>query len=713
MSPPIRSEIPADGHLIDTHVRARLTQENLTPAPPADRAALLRRLSLDLIGLPPTIDEIDAFLADRSPQAYEKQVERLLASPHYGERWARWWMDAARYADSDGYEKDLPRKQWPWRDWVINSLNRDLPYDQFIIEQIAGDLLPDATQEQRVATGFLRNSMVNEEGAILAEEFRMEGLIDRMDCVGRSVLGLTLACSQCHDHKYDPISQRDYYRMFAFLNNNYEAIEKVYSPEDQEKMRSINRRVFELEAEIKKEIPDWQTRLAKWIVAESAKLESNTKSWTGLHPYSAEVPDGICHPDILPDGTVLTLGFRPNSTKLTVLVDTKQKNITGLRLDALKHGDLIFGGPGRSHRGCFAISEMVVDAAPLKEPGKFKKVELAGITSDANSPQRLLPKFFRFNENDRRTVGGVQLLVDGDLKTAWSPDRGPRWRNNESQAVLHFKQPIVGEHGTRFRIQLGFRHGGNDGHGRSNNFLGRFRLSVTSQDAPKADTISAEVRRALVKRSDERTADDKQILLRAWAGTDEKAKMFAAKIDDQWTKWPEGDSVLNFAQRKPEHRRNTYILERGNWQRPTDEVKPGVPVSLHPLPEAAGDSRLAFAMWLVDRKSPTTARVIVNRVWQAYFGTGLVATTEDFGVPSRSAFASEGARRTGGRIDGAEREDRRDRCACSVELETFASNHRHQRDISTVVSRDAGIIEARSPRIDCWRAALAFASMPR
>ncbi|MGV3753870.1 MAG: DUF1549 domain-containing protein, partial [Verrucomicrobiota bacterium] len=222
--PPVKPALPKVKNTrwvanpIDRFVMAKLEQEKLKPSLEADKVTLLRRLSLDLIGLPPTPAEVDAFLADRSKDAYEKQVDRLLSSPHYGERWARIWLDGARYADSDGFEKDKPRDVWFYRDWVINSFNRDLPYDQFVIEQIAGDLLPNSTQDQKVATGFLRNSMINEEGGVHPEQFRMEAMFDRMDAIGKGILGLTIQCCQCHNHKYDPLTQADYYRMFAFLN---------------------------------------------------------------------------------------------------------------------------------------------------------------------------------------------------------------------------------------------------------------------------------------------------------------------------------------------------------------------------------------------------------------------------------------------------------------------------------------------------------------
>src|SRR5499425_2067737 len=242
---------------IDRFILARLEKEGLTPSPEADRVTLLRRLSIDLIGLPPTAAEVDAFLNDRSPNAYEKQVERLLASEHYGERWGRHWLDAARYADSDGFEKDKQRSVWFYRDWVINSLNADKPYDRFIIEQIAGDLLPNATQDRIVATGFLRNSMINEEGGVDPEQFRMEAMFDRMDAIGKGILGLTIQCAQCHNHKFDPLTQEEYYRMFAFLNNSHEANIAAYSAVELMQRADIFRQIREIEDELKQQNPDW------------------------------------------------------------------------------------------------------------------------------------------------------------------------------------------------------------------------------------------------------------------------------------------------------------------------------------------------------------------------------------------------------------------------------------------------------------------------
>src|SRR6185503_16746582 len=233
---------------IDAFILSRLDREGIQPSAEAERSTLLRRLSLDLIGLPPSIAEVDAFLADRSANAYEKQVDRLLASKHYGERWGRVWLDAARYADSNGYEKDAVRQVWFYRDWVVAALNRDLPYDQFIIEQIAGDLLPNATQDQIVATGFLRNSLLNEEGGVDPEQFRMEAMFDRMEAIGKGVLGVTIQCAQCHNHKFDPLTQEEYYRIFAYLNNDHEAQRTVYTADELMKVADVVRQIKDLEA---------------------------------------------------------------------------------------------------------------------------------------------------------------------------------------------------------------------------------------------------------------------------------------------------------------------------------------------------------------------------------------------------------------------------------------------------------------------------------
>jgi mono/diheme cytochrome c family protein len=267
---------------IDRFILARLEKEGVVPSPEADRATLIRRLSLDLLGLPPTDAEVESFVHDDRPDAYERLVDRLLASPHYGERWGRFWLDVARYADSNGYSIDAPRSIWPYRDWVINALNRDMPFDRFTIEQIAGDLLPGATLEQKIATGFHRNTMINQEGGINVEQFRIDSVVDRVNTTGTVFLGLTVGCCQCHDHKYDPISQREYYELFAFLNNADEPTLELPTAEQLKQRDEVRARLAETEKRLRQldtttpaQVDAWEHRLTP---EEKAQLPANIQA---------------------------------------------------------------------------------------------------------------------------------------------------------------------------------------------------------------------------------------------------------------------------------------------------------------------------------------------------------------------------------------------------------------------------------------------------
>ena len=264
--PPQRPDVPPAKNggrfrnSIDNFVAAKLAVQNIKSSQPADRITLIRRVYLDLLGLPPSPKQVDAFVTDERDDAFGRYVEHLLDSPHFGERWGRWWLDAARYADSDGYEKDKQRSVWFYRDWVVGAMNGDMPYSDFIVHQIAGDLVPGGGQSALVATGFLRNSMVNEEGGADPEQFRVEGMFDRMDAIGKAVLGITTQCAQCHTHKYDPFSQREYYQLFAALNDCHEATATVFTPSQDKTRHSVLHGIAELEAEIKRRTPDWQER---------------------------------------------------------------------------------------------------------------------------------------------------------------------------------------------------------------------------------------------------------------------------------------------------------------------------------------------------------------------------------------------------------------------------------------------------------------------
>jgi hypothetical protein len=610
---------------IDYFVLARLEKEGLSPALEADRVTLIRRLSLDLTGLPPTIQEVEAFLADRSEHAYENLVERLLASPHYGERWARLWLDAARYADSDGFEKDMLRWIFFFRDWVIDAFNRDEPYDRFIIEQLAGDLLPNPTQDQLVATGFLRNSMLNEEGGIDPEQFRMDAMFDRMDALGKSVLGLTVQCCQCHEHKYDPMTQQEYYRLFAFLNNDHEARPVVYTPEEQQKIAQIRSRIHLIEDGLKHEMPDWDKRLAQW----EAKVKDDQPRWTVLNVR--QVGEHNQHYFYLKDGSVLAQGYAPTLFEEAFQGTTDLKEIRAFRLELLNDPNLPGRGPGRSFMGTCAVTEFKVEVQDAKEPGKKTTVKLEKATADYANPEHPLEPNFDDRSKRRRATGPVEYAIDGKDETAWGIDAGPGRRNQPRKAVFTTTQNVAQPGGTAVTFRLTQRHGGWNSDDHMNNNLGRFRLSVCGDGNATADPLPHEVRDLLAVPRGQRTPAQQAALFSYWRTTVPDWHAANAWIEELWHGWPQGATTLTLMQRNEP--RPTHMLKRGDWLKPGKQMTAGVPDFLHPLADPkAPANRLTLAQWLVDRRAPTTARVFVNRVWQAYFGNGIVATPEDFGI---------------------------------------------------------------------------------
>ena len=629
--PPQRPDPPAvqnqkwPRNPIDRFVLARLEKEGLAPSPEADRVTLLRRLSLDLIGLPPEPAEVDAFLTDKSPNAYEKQVDRLLASPHYGELWGRHWLDAARYADSDGYEKDKQRQVWFYRDWVIQALNRDLPYDRFVIEQIAGDELPDATQEQRVATGFLRNSMINEEGGIDPEQFRMEAMFDRMDAIGKSVLGVTIQCAQCHNHKFDPLKQEEYYRLFAYLNNSHEANIAAYTPDEQARRSEIFMKIREIEAGLQHRTPDWQDRMAKW----EEKVRRDQPEWIVVKPGVDDISTGGQKYLPMPDGSFLAAGYAPTKHTVKMTVKTDLKNITAFRLELLNDPNLPLGGPGRSIKGMAALTEFEVEAAPAGSSEKPKKVKFAKATADVNPPETPLDPIFYDKTERRRVTGPVEFAIDGKEETAWGIDVGPGRSNQPRKAVFTAAEPVSNADGTMLTFLLSQKHGGWNSDDYQSHNLGRFRLSITSTPGAAADPLPARVRRILDVPLAGRSPAQMQAVFGYWRTTVDEWKDANEKIEELWRRHPEGAAQLALQSR--EMPRETHMLTRGDFLKPGKAVEPGVPGFLNPLPKDAPPTRLTFAKWLVARDAPTTARSMVNRMWQAYFGTGIVATSEDLG----------------------------------------------------------------------------------
>ena len=614
---------------VDAFVLTQLQKEGMQPSLEADKVTLLRRLSLDLIGLPPTPKEVDAFLADRSPDAWKKQVDRLLASPHYGERWGRHWLDATRYADSDGFEKDKRRFIWAYRDYVINAFNRDLPYNQFVIEQLAGDQLPNPSQDQIVATGFLRNSMINEEGGVDPEQFRMDEMFDRMDCIGKSVLGLTIQCAQCHTHKFDPLTHEEYYRMFSFLNNDHEAQRSVYAADELAKIESIRRQTTGIEDDLKHRTPDWENRMAAW----EESVSKNLPQWTPLHLAVEEISTGGQRNLPMEDESLLAQGYAP--TKHTVRLDAKTTltNITAIRLEALTDPNLPMNGPGRSLRGTFGLTEFKMEFGSPEKTNARTKVVFSRATSDYDQTEKKLEPDFYDKSTNNRVIGPIAYAIDGNDYTAWGIDSGPGRRNQDRKAVFQLATNLALSKDTGLTFRITQNHGGWNSDELMNNNLGRYRISVT--DAPgriEADPVPKRVREMMSIKRDERTAAQQSSVFAYWRTQVPEFSAANARIAALWDSYPEGNSSLVLMSR--DQPRETHMLKRGDFLKPMKSVTPGTPAFLHSLPENAPGTRLTFAKWLVDKQSPTPARVFVNRMWQTYFGTGLVSTPEDFGMQS-------------------------------------------------------------------------------
>lgn len=574
---------------LDDIVRARLAKEGLKPSPEADKVTLIRRVYLDLVGYPPTPEEVAAFLQDDSPNAYEKVVDRLLASPHYGERWARRWLDLARYADTNGYEKDRGRTMWPYRDWVIRALNDDMPFDRFSIEQLAGDMLPNPTRDQIVATAFHRNTMLNEEGGIDPLEFRYYAVVDRTNVNGIIWMGLTMGCAQCHTHKFDPISQTEYFGLFAFMNNADEPELELPTAEQTQKRRELEAKIAKLEAALPEKLPaeEREKLFGAWLEAQ----RKDAVKWQIVRPVKMDA--GPSKLTLQNDGSILATGDTMKHDTYRLSLSGLPAKVTAIRLEALTDDLLPDKGPGRAYyegpKGDFLLGEFVLAA-----DGKPVKVKAAVATHGNPSP-----------------------ALDGQFQTGWP---GAAKAGQPSTAFFLLAEPLTAKSG---ELRLDFeRH--------YSASLGRFRISVTDDSREvKARDFPADIESLLTQ--EKLTVEQRQELLLHWAKTARQLKDVRAEIDELRKQLPKPVSTLVMQERPADFPRPTFRHHRGEFLSPKEEVKPGGMAVLPPLPKDQPLNRLTYAKWLVSRESPLVARVTVNRHWQAFFGRGIVRTTEDFG----------------------------------------------------------------------------------
>ncbi len=666
---PVRPALPKAaeaawvGNPIDAFILDRLEREGLRPAPAADRATLLRRVTFDLTGLPPTPAEVDAFLADKSPDAYEKVVDRLLASPRYGERMAVHWLAAARYSDTYGLYFDQRKEMWPWRDWVIDAFNRNMPFDRFTVEQLAGDMLPDATLEQKIASGFNRNARMTSEGGSSEDEYFVETVVDRVGTTGTVWLGLTVACARCHDHKFDPISQKEFYQFYAYFNSvpesglaqhvgNTPPIVHVPNPEQQAKLKEFDQRIAaaaerlaELRPAIAKAQREWEASLG----AASPVLGRLEHGMTGYFPLATEAERRFDGNRYVDGGSAGGRGRR--------------------RLDAYLHDPDPNGfSNNRGGGNAFTVAAWIEPDAPsgpivtrtLLDTARGKgfsllladgrlQVNLVGadgigwMDMDAGHVETAEPvvtggrQHVAVTYDGSRHIEGVRVYVDGrpvELNVLhrnlgpFSPTRDPlrigagggpeRFRGSIWDVRLYEvalppeRVAVLAEPASLAAIAA---------------------LAPDRRNRPQADKIDAYFLEHEAAFWVERPERQEARRLRD-AGVPVTVDEVLAELRAARRAKEDFEDTLptTMVMRELPEPRPAYLLLRGLWDRPGEMVERATPSWLPPPPEGAPDDRLGLAMWLVDPSHPLTARVQVNRYWEMLFGTGLVETADNFGV---------------------------------------------------------------------------------
>jgi hypothetical protein len=630
VQPPVPS-VDGNGFVrneIDRFILAHLDQRGVKPSPEADRVTLIRRLSFDLTGLPPTPQEVDAFVNDQSPGAYDALVSRLMASPHFGERMAVYWLDLVRYADTIGYHSDNPREVHPYRDYVIRSFNENKPFDQFTIENLAGDLLPEPTVEQKIASGYNRLLLTTGEGGAQAKEYIVKYAADRVRNVSAVWMGATMACAECHDHKYDPFSQKDFYTMAAFFADIQEKPIQLPEPElmlPTEREAAEIKRLDEALTSARKSLdvttPEIAAAQSQW--EQQIAKDRDAVKWTPLQVTEASSANGVTLA-LRPDDSILALGANPPTDVYTVKGTVKLKKVTALRIEALSHRSFNMNGPGRAHNGNFVLTEIDVHAdrgaGPTSRPVAFQ-------AASASIEQSQVAE---------RSVYGrwpAVAAIDGDKhgeNYGWAilPRVG-----QPSHAV--FETAVDIGQADELALTVVMKQNLGEAH-----TLGRFRLSVT--DAPRPvraipdRDVPGDVLDLLAIDASKRTDDQKARIsahFRSISPLLQPIREQIAKLEKD--KAAVLESVTRTLISVSGEPRVTRVLTRGDWMDESGQVvQPAVPHFMKQVESPADRraTRLDLARWMVDKDNPLTARVFVNRIWKLFYGQGIAKHVDDLGL---------------------------------------------------------------------------------
>lgn len=612
---PIRDsgvQIPDSIQPIDHFIREKLKQAGIQPSPEADAVTLIKRATYDLHGLPPTPEEVDAFVNDsiRNPQsAFANLIDRLLASERFGERWGRHWLDMARYADSDGYEKDRPRPDaWRYRDWVIRAINDDMPFDQFTIEQIAGDLLPEATQEQIVATAFHRQTLTNTEGGTDQEQFRIEACMDRVETLGTVWLGLTVGCARCHTHKYDQITQKEYYQLFAFFNNGDEVSRQVpTSPAEWaayeqkngdavKKLIPLRKAVDAAKAELPVKLPEWE-KAVKQRLAKAAAAK-NAQKFETLPIAEAKAKDAKLQKQ--PDGAIRASNKAPKTDSYVLSIRDHAKPVSALQLEVLPEASLPSQGPGFNKNGNFVLTRL---SARVQSGSASRELIL-------HSPKA---------DYEQKTFTADKVL-DADDQTGWAISGAT---GKKHTLTVQLAEPLTLKAGETLTLEL------EQNYKQLGHTIGHLRLLAASEETE--DSIAPDaVRKILSEEPKRRNPVVIQPLWEWMAKVDPEIVAAETALKQAEAKLPKPPLMdVRVITQRVNNPRKTHLLHRGDFLQPADEVAPS---TLATLPPVKGSTRLDLARWLVSAEHPLTPRVTVNHFWTRLFGEGLVHTVADFGV---------------------------------------------------------------------------------